>query len=100
MANPAPSDHPADKDRISWLREELLMVTDEVAVMVDAGSYQAAMAGRRIMLTLRKELDDLAAEMPAADEVVDLAGVVREVLKLPDAVFSHTDIQRRVARCA
>ena len=88
-------------DRLTWLRHEFDMVCDEVAVMVDAGSYQAAMAGRRIQLQLRKELDDAqeALDEPAEFDPQDLDAVVQEVLRLPDRVFAHPDLQARAKRC-
>ena len=98
MADPH-VEHPADLDRESWLRIELAMVQDEVAVMVDAGSYQAAMAGRRIALQLRSELDEIHKDRPDVFDPVSADHVVGEVLRLPDWVFRHPDVIARVHAC-
>lgn len=99
MANPTDSDHPADMARDAWLRLELAMLSDEIAQMVDVGSWQAAMAGRRLALQYRTELDKLAQPPEEEVDLEDPDQVVAEVLKLPDWVFTHPDVQERVDRC-
>lgn len=100
MARRKAKPNPADMDRLDWLKSEFAVVCDEVATMISKESFQAAMAGRRIMLTLRKELDE--AKAAAADEgdfdPEDLDSIVAEVLHLPDKVFRHPDIRARIKR--
>ena len=68
MSNPRAPDHPAhpaDLTREEWLRLELAICSDEIAHMAEVGSWQAAMAGRRIAKSYRDELDKLTSERDA-----------------------------------
>jgi hypothetical protein len=92
--------HPADQTEEDYLRSSLLAIHAEIEEMSKAGSWQAAMAGRRLALTYRKELDDLKREQPADFEPTEVDDIIPELLLLPDAVFSHPLIRERVAACS
>lgn len=93
-------DHPADIPREQYLRTELELLHEELGQMVERGSWQALVAGRRLALQYRNEIDALKATKAAdAFDPTSIDDVVSEVAKLPDAVFAHPDIVARVAEC-
>ncbi len=94
------SNHPADIPRDEYLRNELFLLHEEIARMVDRGSWQAVVAARRLALNYRSELDDLAREQATEFDPTDLDEVIAELLKLPNAVFAHPSIRARVAECS
>lgn len=100
MPTPPNSDHPADVPRETYLRTELFLLHEEIGAMVERGSWQAVVAGRRLALTYRTEIDDLKREDPTTFDPHDLDEVVDEILKLPKAVFAHPRIRERVAECS
>ncbi len=93
-------DHPADISRKDYLRDQLWLIHEEMAEMLDRGSFQALVAARRLSLAYRTELDDLAREETPDFEPRELADVVAEVLRLPDALFADPAIVERVDRCS
>jgi hypothetical protein len=88
--------HPADIDRREYLRLELFRIHEEIDSMLEAGSYQAAMAGRRIALKLRQELDDLEASSESDFDPTDPEQIVDEILKLPDEILGNPRLRARV----
>lgn len=93
--------HPADIDRLSWLRDELSLLQDEIGQMVERNSWQAVVAARRLALSYRDQIDQLVAEKGSDEfEPTTVDEVVAQVLALPDSVFVHPEVIARVARCS
>ena len=96
-----PNDHPADVTRMQWLREELALLQDEIGQMVDRGSWQAAVAARRLALVYRTEIDDLRKEEDQDQfQPQTIDEIVADLSKLPIGVFSHPAIAALVADAA
>ncbi len=93
-------EHPADMSRKDYLRDQLWLIHEEMGEMLEHGSFQALVAARRISLTYRTELDNMARDEMPDFEPRALADVVSEVLKLPDALFADPSIVERVAAAA
>ena len=97
---PTQAIHPADMPRIDYLRRELFLLHEEIAEMVERGSWQAVVAARRLALQYRNEIEDLRKVESADFEPQTVDQVVEELAKLPDAIFGHPMIRARVAGCA
>ncbi len=99
MARRKPT-HPADVSRVDFLRQQLQEIEQNLLDMDESKSWQALVAGRRLALNIRTELDDAKKEAPKEFEPQTLDDVVAEVLKLPNAVFQHPAMLARISECS
>lgn len=99
MARRKPT-HPADVSRVDFLRQQLQEIEQNLLDMDESKSWQALVAGRRLALNIRTELDEAKAAAPKEFEPQTLGDVVAEVLKLPKAVWRHPDVVARVKACS
>ena len=96
-----PQEHPADITREQWLRNQLLKLAEKAEQIEESKSWQAAVAARRLLLQYRNELDDIRREQEIEGDFqpTSIDDIVAELLKLPDAVYRHPDIVKRVRSC-
>jgi hypothetical protein len=94
-------EHPADITREQWLRNQLLKLAEKAEQIEESKSWQAAVAARRLLLQYRNELDDIRREQEVEGDFqpTSIDDIVAELLKLPDAVYRHPDIVKRVQSC-
>ena len=93
-------DHPANQSVEDYLATELFVLLEDVAKMRHDGSWQAVVAGTRLAMSLRKELDAVREAARAKVDPSSLEDIVCAVLAMPDEVFRHPLIVERVQRCS
>lgn len=95
------TNHPADVDRLDWLRAELQDSISDLEKMRADGSWQAVVNQRRQVWQIRDAIDALREERVAADGdgVCSDAQLLADVMAMPRRIFRAPELLAHIERC-